>query len=254
VKSSFSITLALALLAAALVNQARGADEPSSGKIRVLLTYGGHNFEEPLFFAIFDAMPGIAYTKVKMPQAAELLKPGLEKQYDVVVMYDMVPHITPEHQKALVDLLNTGIGVVSLHHNLLAYNLPGQGSWEEYHKILGGQYLFKELTADGKKFGPSSYALDQHMHITVANHQHPITAGVNDFNVFDESYGNYYIAPGVTILLTTDYPKNNPALAWATQYGKSRVFYLQLGHGPGAWQNPNYSRLVSNGIRWAAGK
>ena len=56
------------------------------------------------------------------------------------------------------------------------------------------------------------------------------------------------------MLLKTDHPKNNPELAWVTQYGKSPVFYLMLGHDSKAWANPNYKQLVLNGILWAAGR
>jgi len=58
----------------------------------------------------------------------------------------------------------------------------------------------------------------------------------------------------VKVLLTTDHPLNEPAVAWTNRYGRSRVFYLMFGHDAKAWQNPNYPKLLSNGIRWAAGK
>jgi type 1 glutamine amidotransferase len=62
------------------------------------------------------------------------------------------------------------------------------------------------------------------------------------------------LSPDVRVLLKTDNPKNNPSLAWVTRYGKSRVFYFQLGHDASAWHNPNYPRILDNGIRWAAGR
>jgi len=43
-------------------------------------------------------------------------------------------------------------------------------------------------------------------------------------------------------------------LAWVGEYGKSRVFYLMLGHDGKAYANPSYRELVLRGIRWAAGK
>ena len=86
------------------------------GGIRILLTTGGHAFEEDAFYAMFDAMRGIEYTKAELPKDAGLLKPGLEKQFDCIVMYDMcAPAISPEQRKAFVELLTTGgIGLVSL--------------------------------------------------------------------------------------------------------------------------------------------
>ena len=71
--------------------------------------------------------------------------------------------------------------------------------------------------------------------------------------IHDETYNNYYTAPDVKVLLTTDHPKNDPELAWGKTYGKSRVFYLMLGHDGQAYGNPSYAKLVQVGIRWAAG-
>ena len=88
----------------------------------------------------------------------------------------------------------------------------------------------------------------------MADKTHTITKGVGDFQIHDETYSGYYVAPGVKVLLTTDHPKNNPQLAWTTSYGKSRVCYLMLGHDGKAYQNPNYSRLVCQAIRWADGR
>lgn len=235
----------VALLAAA---PARAADSPA-GKLRILLTFGGHGFDEREFFAMFDAMPGIQYTKADLPKNAGLFKPGLEKDYDCVVMYDMVGGFSPEQQKSFVDLLNQGIGVVSLHHNLGAHS-----KWPEFRKIIGGQFILSPQEIDGQKFVNSTWSHDEDLSITVADKEHPITQGIADFKIHDETYKGYYTAPGVKVLLKTDHPKNNPDLAWVTQYGKSRVFYLMLGHDKQAYANPNYPKLIVQGIHWATGK
>jgi type 1 glutamine amidotransferase len=246
-KTALRSLLVIALAATAFVARADGP--AAQGKIRVLLTYGGHGFEEKPFFAMFDAMPSIVYTKAPMPKSAELLKPGLEKDYDVIVMYDMLAKITPEQQKAFVELLNKGIGVVALHHNMGAHS-----EWPEFTKIIGAKFVFKPVEIDGKRYGPSGWDHGQDMKVSVADKEHPITRGLSDFQIHDEVYNKYYVAPDVKVLLTTDHPKNDPKIAWVKKYGKSRVFYLMLGHDSKAWANPNYPELVTRGIRWAAGK
>ncbi len=241
--------MCLVAWAVVVVTDARAESPTSQGKIRVLLTYGGHGFEEKPFFAMFDAMPGITYTKAQMPKAAELFKPGLEKQFDVIVMYDMASGFKPEQQKAFVALLNQGIGLVSLHHNMGAH-----AKWDEFRKIIGGKFLLTDSEIDGKKLKKSGWDHDQELKVTVADKNHPITKGIEDFQIHDETYSGYYVAPGVKVLLTTDHPKNTPQLSWVTHYGKSRVFYLMLGHDGKAYRNPSYSKLVCQGIRWAAGR
>ena len=92
------------------------------------------------------------------------------------------------------------------------------------------------------------------MNIIVVDKEHPITKGISDFKIHDEVYNKYYVAPNVKVLLKTDNPKNDPNIAWVTQYGSSRVFYFMLGHDHLAWENPNYQKILLQGIRWAAGK
>jgi hypothetical protein len=231
------------------LSPAAAAEQPAAKKIRVLLTYGGHDFEEKPFFAMFDALGDVQYTKAPLPQSAGLLKPGLEKDYDVIVRYDMVAKFSPEQETAFVELLQRGIGLVALHHNLGAHQ-----QWSEYTKIIGGKYCLAVFQAGGKKFGPSAYEHDNDLKIAVADREHPITRGLADFAIHDEVYNHCYVAPDVHVLLTTNHPKNDRNIAWAHEYGKSRVFYFQLGHDSQAWKNPAYPEILARSIRWAAGK
>ncbi len=227
-------------------SRAEGEGQPD--QIRILLTYGGHGFEQEPFFALFDSLPGVTTTRAEMPKDAGLLKPGLQDDYDVIVMYDMVPGITPEQQKAFVALLKEGIGLVSLHHNLGAHR-----DWDEFTKIIGGKFVFGDTVLEGKPYTKSTWSHGEQLHVAIADRDHPITKGLKDFEIHDESYGGYYTASDVHVLLTTDHPKNDPELAWTTRYGNSRVFFLMLGHDHLAWQHPAYGKILSQGIRWAAG-
>ena len=244
-----SSMLMLVVLLAALATPAEARVPVVNGKIRVLLTFGGHGFEQEPFFAMFDKMPGVEYTKAPLPASADLLKPGLEKEYDAIVMYDMVGKISPEQQKAFVELLNRGIGVVSLHHNMGAHR-----DWTEFRKIIGGKFNFQPWDLDGQQQPKSGWSHGEDLKVTVVDPEHPITKGVKDFAIHDETYNNYYTAPDVKVLLKTDHPKNDPELAWVKEYGKSRVFYLMLGHDAKAWANPDFSKILNQGIHWAAGE
>ena len=227
-----------------------GAQEKSAAPaLRVLLITGGHGFEQAPFFKMFDDRKDVVCRKAAYPQAAALLKPGLEKECDVIVMYDMVKAIAPEQQQALVALLNTGIGLVLLHHNLGAHD-----DWAEFTKIRGGKYFLKAGTVDGKAYPPSTYADDQEVPVTVADPEHFITKDIPNYVMHDEVYSGCYVAPTVHVLLTTDHPKCCRDLAWVHQYGKSRVFYLMSGHDSQAWANPNFTEILFRGIRWTAGR
>jgi len=226
-------------------SEAKKTDEPK--KIRVLVTTGGHRFDAKAFYALFDAMPDVTYAKADFPQDFNLLKPGLEKKYDVVVRYDSVQNVPPQQNQDFVELLKTGIGLVSLHHNILA-----QRNWPEYTKIIGGKWLDQETELSGKKYPKSISTQGQDIDIVVVDKDHPITQGVSDFTIHDELYGGLYIAPHLHVLLTNEHPLSSHQIAWVTQYGKSPVAYIQLGHGGQAYSNPNYARLLHNAIQWAA--
>jgi len=230
------------------VSPSNAQAQDNEKKLRLLIVTGGHGFEEAKFFKMFDDLKGVEYKKASYPQAAEMLKPGLEKECDVIVMYDMVKSITPEQQKAFVELLNNGIGLVLLHHNLAAH-----ADWPEFLKIRGGKFFFKPETVDGKEY-KSTYAENQEVKVTVADKDHPITKGLQDFTIHDEIYGNCYVSPSVHVLLKTDHSNSCPDLAWVHNYGKSRVFYLMSGHDSKAWENPNFAGILLRGICWSAGK
>jgi type 1 glutamine amidotransferase len=242
--------LVAALLSAAMlisVTALRAEEQPD--QLRILLTYGGHGFEQGPFFALFDGLPNVTYTKVALPQDADRLKPGLQEGYDAIVMYDMVHGISPAQQKALLALLQEGIGVVSLHHNLGAHR-----DWDEFTKIIGGKFIFSDCELEGQAYKKSTWSHGENLQVKVADANHPITRGLTDFEIHDETYGGYYTASDVHVLLTTDHEKNDPEVAWTKTYGKSRIFYLMLGHDRHAWQNPNYSKILLQGIRWAAAR
>lgn len=217
-------------------------------KIRILLTYGGHGFDQGSFFAMFDAMTDIEYEKCPLPQSADKFAPGLEERFDVVVMFDMVGQFTEVQQAAFVRLLKErGIGVVSMHHNMGAHR-----SWPEFTKIIGGKYVFAPETIEGAVRGKSTYAHGQTLDIQVVDADHPITRGLEDFSIPDETYGNFFTSKDVRVLLKTDNPKNSPPILWVQQYGKSPICYFMLGHDAKSWANPNFTEILGRAIRWAA--
>ena len=195
-------------------------------------------------------MPDAVVTKAEYPTAAELLKPDLAQRCDVIVFYDMwAKGIAPQQQEALQQLLQSGIGVVALHHTLGAHQ-----DWPEYAKIIGGKYHIQDRQVDGKTVGKSGYSHGEQLRVTIADKEHPITRGLEDFEIHDEAYLNYDTDPAARLLLTTKHPKNDPELAWVKTYGNSRVFYLMLGHDHLAYEHPSFRTLAARGIRWAAGR
>jgi type 1 glutamine amidotransferase len=222
--------------------------EPSEQKMRALLITGGHGYQQEPFMDVFASFPDIETQHVAYPEAAQLLKPDLTEKFDVVVFYDMWNQgLTEEQKTAFVALLDKGIGVVAMHHTLAAHE-----NWPEYQAIIGGRYHTRDRVENGKTIPKSTFSHGETLAVTIADTQHPITQGMEDFEIHDETYHNYDTDPKARVLLTTDNPKNDPELAWVREYKGSRVFYLMLGHDRHAYENPSFRRLVAQGIRWAA--
>jgi len=233
--------VAVALAGRLVAGQDRAWKPPPkrSDAVRVLLVTGGHDHDVE-FYSVFDD-PGIKTVVDPHPAA---FSGDIRKRADVLALYDMMKSIDERRRNHLRAFVESGKGVVVLHHAIGDYiDWPW---WSE--EVVGGRYLFEP--ANGKK---SSYRHDEEQLITVAA-EHPITKGLGAFRIFDETYKDMWISPGVKVLLRSDNPTSDGPVAWISPYQKSRVVYLQLGHDRHAHLNPKYQQLVRNAIQWAAGK
>jgi type 1 glutamine amidotransferase len=221
----------------------------SPAKVRVLVVTGGHGFETNAFFQVFKDNPDITYQAVEHPNALALFKAEPARQYDVIVMYDFNQTITDEAKGEFIARLKEGKGLVVLHHAFAAYP-----QWPEYWKIIGGRYYLEKTVVDGLEKKRSAYKHGMHFTIHVADPNHPVTRGVKDYEIHDETYKWFDVAEECHPLLTTDEPESNKVIAWAKTYEKARVFYMQSGHDHFAYENPSFQRVLRQAIRWAARK
>jgi type 1 glutamine amidotransferase len=245
VARSLSFVLLAALLA--LVGAGAAQARPEDNKIRVLLITGGHDFEHEPFLAVFRENPEISFEEVTQPKAQERFRPDAARPYDVIVLYDMWPEIGEEAKADFVNLLKQGKGLVALHHSIADYP-----NWDEYSRIIGAKYYLQKQVVNGVEKPVSIFQHGVRFTVRIADPKHPVTRGLKDFEILDETYGKFEVAPKVKPLLTTDTPTSGPIIGWVRNYGKARVVYLQLGHDHTAYEDPNYRRLVAQAIRWAA--
>lgn len=217
--------------------------------MRVLIVTGGHDFEREPFFEMFKSFEDVTFEEVQHPNAHARLTPEAARGYDVIVLYDMWQPISEESKVAFVKLLRSGKGMVALHHSLASYQ-----TWDEYRNIIGGRWHFEKWKQNGLERPPSTFQHDVQFKVQIVDKRHPVTRGIPDFNIRDETYGNFEVLPKVKPLLTTDEPTSNRVIAWAHTYGRSRVVYIQLGHDHYAYENPNYRRLVLQAILWVANR
>jgi|GEM_PF-83563 len=225
--------------------QARRSAPPET--LRLLVVTGGHGFDRLPFHSLFAGMTNMVFRIVEHPQAHQWLRPERAPEYDVVVLYDMWREIAPADRARFVQVTTSGKGVVALHHALAAYP-----DWDDYAELLGGRYLFNPGKRDGREYPASSYRHDVRFRVRVADPDHPVTQGVTEFEILDETYKDFWVAPDVKPLLVTDEPSSSPVVGWAKTNGLSRWVFLQGGHDRHAWEHPAYRRLLEQAIRWVA--
>jgi len=222
-------------------------DRSSGEKIRVLVVTGGHEFEHEQFFKLFSSNPDITFKPVEHPNAHRELTAEAATNYDVLVAYDMHQEISEAAKADLLAWLKQGKGLVVLHHAIASYQ-----KWPEYSKIIGARYYLEKTTVNGVEKARSIYQHDLHFTIHVVDPNHPVTRGVEDFEIHDETYNLFDVASDVHPLLTASDPHSNKVIGWAKMYGPARVVYLQSGHDHFAYENPHYQKIVKQAIRWTA--
>jgi type 1 glutamine amidotransferase len=217
------------------------------GPVHVLLLTGGHGFEEAEFFALFDTMKSIHYTHIRISEDSSIFESIENWPYDAIVMYNMTQNISPLQRENFMRLLDRGVGLVALHHSLCNFQ-----AWPEYRRIIGAHYYEKPMEIDGVVYPAGQYKHDVRMQIRAADITHPITAGIETFEIFDETYNHYAIEPDNHLLLVTDEPTSRKEIGWVRRYKNANVCYIQLGHGPEAYANPTVRTILERAIAWSA--
>ncbi len=222
------------------------ASENSAEKIKVALLTGGHSFDLPNFYNMLEQLKGV---KV-YPQHLENFASSTEEirdSYDVVGFYNMHNPIPTDEgstwwsgkpKTALERLYKNGQGIVLIHHAILAWR-----EWDLWNEAVG----FKTRSF---KYKPNI-----NMSIKIADKNHPVTKGLNDFEIVDEGYilNSKHDGKG-KVLLTTQHENAMQEVVWTRKCQNSNVFCIALGHDNLAWSNPGFQRVVSNGMQWSAGK
>jgi putative membrane-bound dehydrogenase-like protein len=223
--------LGLALLVClGAMDSARGADDHPIRRVKVLfLGDEGHHVprERARQLVPIASQAGIDITYT---EDIGNLNPQTLNQYDDLLIYANITVISQDHEKALLDYVEGGHGLVVLHCGSYCFlNSP------KYIALVGGQFL-KHSTGVFRT--------------TIVAPDHPIMQGFKSFESWDETYVHTkQNTENRTVLEMRD----TEPYTWVRTQGKGRVFYTAWGHDERTWGNPGFQDLVERGIRWAAG-
>ncbi|UCD75981.1 MAG: ThuA domain-containing protein [Phycisphaerales bacterium] len=165
------------------------------------------------------------------------------KRFDVIVPCWTMGEITTQQEASLVEAVRAGCGLAGWH--------GGMGdafrSASDYQFMVGGQFV-------AHPGGIIDYT------VQIMDYDHPITQGLDDFEVHSEQY-YMHVDPSNEVLATTTFSgEHAPWIAhcvmpvvWTRPFGNGRVSYCSLGHVAEEFRIPQVSRIVERGILWAAG-
>ncbi len=154
-------------------------------------------------------------------------------KYDALIIYANYDKISAAKSKALQDFVEGGKGLVPIHSASACFT---NSAW--YIKAVGGQF---------KEHGTGVFKA------TTINSTHPVMQGVKEFSSWDESYVHSNLNPDMTILQERVSGTSREPWTWVRNQGKGRVFYTAGGHNDSTWLQPDFIKLVGNGVIWALG-
>jgi type 1 glutamine amidotransferase len=131
----------------------------------------------------------------------------------------------------------------------------------DYLHMIGGQFAHHAAKAPAERVGEQSdNYLPYTVHITDLGHQHPITQGLEDFDLVTEQYwvlsDEYNDVLATTTQEARDFdawnrPVTAPAI-WTRQWGEGRVFVSAPGHRLEVVESQPLRTIIERGLLWAA--
>ena len=193
------------------------------------------------------------------------------KKYNVVVSNYNGADWPAETQKAFIDYMQNGGGLVVVHAADNSF-----GNWKEYNQMIGlggwggrneksGPYIY--LGEDGKvvrneaKGNGGNHGAQHDFTVIIRDGEHPITKGLPRewLHVQDELY-DLLRGPGENLkILATAYAdkkhggsgRHEPMLM-TIDYGKGRCFHTPMGHGDYSQECVGFIVTLQRGAEWAA--
>ncbi|MBA4064192.1 MAG: hypothetical protein C0501_10850 [Isosphaera sp.] len=225
-----------------------GADTPgppeakAAKKLKVVLVSGSFEYKSDASLAAFKKHLEATYPVECVLVAAKAEKDkalaGVEAlaTADVAVFFTRRLQIDGESLDAVKAYLKSGkpvVGVRTASHGF-------QNFLEMDKDVFGGDYK--------GHFGANIVC---EVAAAEKGKDHPVLKGVSAFKSNGSLYKNPNVAADVTVLLTGSIPKQSEPVAWVREKDGRRVFYTSLGH-PDDFADPNFVRLLVNGLAWAA--
>ncbi len=164
------------------------------------------------------------------------------RSLDLIVPIWTMGTITEGQEQGLIGAVQSGVGLAGWHGGMA-------DSFREsinYQFMVGGQWV-----------AHPGNIIDYE--VNVIDHDDPITAGLQDFEMHSEQY-YMHVDPSNEVLATTTFSGEHTPwiegavvpVVWKRQWGRGRVFYSSLGHVAKDFEVPEAKTIVERGMLWAS--
>jgi type 1 glutamine amidotransferase len=162
--------------------------------------------------------------------------------YDVIVFTicsRRLAELPGQAQENLLNYVKGGKGFFVQH--LATASFP---KWEEFGKLCGRKWVM----------GTSGHGPRAVFEAKVVDKEHPITAGLSNFETDDELYAKLQGTGDIHVLVQADseWSKKTEPLVFTLSYGKGRVVQNAFGHDRKALMTPSVQKIITRGVEWAA--
>ena len=212
---------------------------------KVLMVYGGWDGHDPKQTAhLFAGLLEDAGLDVTLSETLDsFLDAELMGSVDMVVPTFTMSTITREQEAGLLHAIREGGVNAGGWHGGMADAFRDN---TEYQFMVGGQWV-----------AHPGNVIDYRVNVT--DQDHPITAGIPDFDMHSEQY-YMHTDPSNEVLATTTFGGEHAAwidgtvmpVVWTRSYGLGKVFYCSLGHVIADFDVPEAREIVRRGLLWAA--
>lgn len=176
---------------------------------------------------------------------------------DLVLQCVTMSTVSDEAVAGLRTAVENGTGLAGWHGGVV----DSFRASSDYVQLVGGQFASHPGRSESERVGDASDNFLRHtIEITDLGREHPVTAGLEAFELETEQYWVVH-DDLIDVLATTTHPAparqpwHRPVVSpavWTRRWGRGRVLVATPGHDPDVLAVPQVRAIVERGLTWAA--
>jgi type 1 glutamine amidotransferase len=177
---------------------------------------------------------------------------------DVIVQCNTMNTIADDEVNGLIAAVKNGTGLAGWHGGIA----DSYRNSADYLQMVGGQFAHHPAKAEAHLLphDETDNAVQYTVNIAPGASDHPIVAGLADFELTTEQYwvltDDYNDVLATTTIASRPFdpwhrPITCPAV-WTRQWGAGHVFVTTAGHQLDIVEEPNVRTIIERGILWAS--